>query len=225
MTTNEPDFLHYLKGLDLDFETEGKYNMPKIKGMKFKHLDKASLLGFNYATQPENMDTKENSFIHFFLPDHYIERVWDNLEYYEAIFRQYKGICQPDFSQYTNMPRAMQIWNNYRCMWVSAYYQSLGIHVLPCPRWSDEESYEYCFDGMPHNSCLCISNVGCVQNPHVRELFNLGFQETLNKLTPSQLIIYGKLTDWMKARITCPYIVLESEQQKRIDNWKAKNNL
>lgn len=220
MTTNESDFLNYLKTGDMDFT--GMYDVPTVKGLKLKNLNKAELLGFNYATNPQNMKEHGNSMIHFFLPDSNIERVWNRPDDYIPVFNQYKALIQPDFSQYVGMPKAMLIWQQYRRMWLARYYQDRGLKVIAAPSWSDEESFEYCFDGMPKNSCLCISSVGCIQNPDVRNRFMLGFKETLNRLTPTQIILYGTITNDMKDLMECPWVHLESEQKRRIDAYKRR---
>lgn len=222
MTTNEKDFLHFLKTREFSPELVGKYYVPKIPGVKFKKLDKQHLIGFNYCTKPENMVDRENELVHFYLPDSYIERVWDNPDYYATVFNQYRGIIQPDLSQYTTMPRAMRIWNYYRNMWLASYMNSLGIRVVPSAQWSDEESFEYCFDGMPEGSCVCVSTVGCMQNPKVRMLFNRGFSEMLKRLKPSQLILYGVIDDDIRQRVgKIPYVHQDSEMKVRIDRYRA----
>lgn len=221
MTTNEADFLHYLKTRDI--QVTGQYGIPVVKGIKFKSLSNIDLIGFNCSTSPKNIHERGQSIVHFFLPDEYSERVWNRPDDYEAVFNQYRGIIQPDFSQYVGMPKAMLIWQHYRRMFIAQYYQNKGLRVIPAPCWSDEDSFEYCFDGMPKNSCLCISSVGCVQNPKVRERFNAGFQETLDRLTPSQVIMYGVLDDDMRKRLgNTPYVHIESEQKQRIKIFKNK---
>lgn len=220
MTTNESDFLNYLKTGDMDFT--GKYDAPTVKGLKLKNLNKAELLGFNYATNPQNMKKHGNSMIHFFLPDSNIERVWNRPDDYIPVFNQYKALIQPDFSQYVDMPKAMLIWQHYRRMWLARYYQDKGLRVIAAPCWSDEESFEYCFDGMPKNSCLCISSVGCIQNPTVRNRFMLGLKETIKRLSPAQIILYGCINDGIRDTISgIPYIHMYSEMKTRIDRYKA----
>jgi hypothetical protein len=119
------------------------------------------------------------------------------------------------------MPKAMQIWNHYRRMWMGAYYQREGIRVIPAPCWSDEESFEFCFDGMPKDSTIIISSVGCVQNRLVRARFNRGFDEALKRLTPSQIILYGCIDDDMRLRMDgIPYVHIESDMKRRIDKHK-----
>lgn len=221
MTTNEKDFLHFLKTREFSPELVGRYDVPKIPAVRFKNLEKQHLIGFNYCTNPKNMIDREDELVHFYLPDQYIEQVWNNPDYYSTILGQYKAIIQPDFSQYTTMPRAMRIWNYYRNMWLAAYFTSLGIRVIPSAQWSDEESFEYCFDGMPKNSCICVSTVGCIQSPRVRVLFNEGLSELIKRLEPSQLILYGVIDDDIKRRVDgIPYVHQESEMKVRIDKYK-----
>lgn len=220
MRITDPDFCHYLKTSGM--ELVGIHDVPKVKGIRFKHLHNIKFLGFNYCTQPQLIQ-EGKSYVHFFLPDQYIERVWNNLEHYEAVFGAYKGIVQPDFSLYTDMPRAMQIWQHYRRNWVAQYYQNKGVRVIPSPTWGDEDSFEWCFEGIPKGSCLAISNVGCVQNRINRNIFDVGFHECLQVLEPAQLIIYGTMTDGLRDKISgIEYIHIESEQKVRMRKYSAK---
>ena len=224
MRVGEQDFLHYLKteGMDLT----GKYGIPTVKGIKLKNLDSADLLGFNYCTSTKSIETMSDRFVHFFLPDTYIERAWDNLDYYATLLSMYKGVIQPDFSQYTDMPQAMRIWQHYRRMWLAQYYQNQGLRVIPAPCWSDEDSFEYCFDGMPKGSCLCISSVGCIQNVKAATLFKAGFKETLKQLEPSQIILYGSINDDIRDMMHgIPYKHIESEQKQRISHFLENKTL
>lgn len=56
MTTNESDFLHFLKTRELSFDLAGKYEVPRLKGIKFKDLSSVKLIPFNFATKPQNME-------------------------------------------------------------------------------------------------------------------------------------------------------------------------
>lgn len=71
MTTNESDFLHFLKTRELGFDLVGKYEVPRLKGIKLKDLSSVKLIPFNFATKSENMKTREDEFVHFYLPDTY----------------------------------------------------------------------------------------------------------------------------------------------------------
>lgn len=189
MTTNEPDFLNYLKtdGMELT----GRFDFPKVRGTRLKRTDNLQLIGFNYATNLET-EQKKGKLVHFFLPDYRFKQVWNNPERYIPLFKQYKGIISPDFSVYTDMPLAMQIWNVYRIAWMSAFYQQQGIHVIPSLTWSTKKSYKFCFDWVPKNSAVCISSVGCMADKEVTKLFLQGFEKALEEVNPAQVILYGK---------------------------------
>ena len=62
------------------------------------------------------------------------------------MFRRFRFVCTPDFSMYTDFPLALQINSHYRKHWLGAYWQSKGITVIPTIFWSDERSFEWCFD-------------------------------------------------------------------------------
>ena len=220
MRMTDPDFLHYLKTGNMNL-TEN-FGIPKVKGIKFKDLSKVDLLGFNYCTNPKTMEERENAFVHFFLPDHYIERVWNAPEYYETVFSQYKGIVQPDFSIYTDMPKAMQIWNHYRRNWLAQYYQAKDIRVIPAPNWSDENSFEWCFDGEPEKSTVAISSVGTQLNERSKRLFLLGYQQMMSRLQPKIVLFHGRIPAEITAKMegsngeNSPIIVPIAAYQERL---------
>lgn len=193
MTTNEPDFLNYRKTIESGIELAGEYGFPLVKGIKFKKLKSPELIGFNYATNPATED-KEKKIVHFFLPDYRFQQVWNNPDKYIPIFEQYKAILSPDFSVYTDMPRAMQIFNVYRMAWMSAYYQQQGIKVIPSLTWGAEDTYDFCFDWVPRGSAVCVSSVGCMQNRESTRLFLKGFEKAIEVVEPAQVILYGKAT-------------------------------
>lgn len=218
MTTNEPDFLHYKRTLALDppMEFTGEYGFPKLRGICIKHLDSIDMIGFNYATQ-KGVDP--NFYIHFYLGDYKIEKLWKLPDRYLKVLSRYRGIILPDFSLYTNMPKALQIYNQYRNLWLGAYAQRKGIKVIPSVTWSTEESFNWCFDGLPKKSCICVSTVGCYRNPDSRKVFLLGFKKMVQRLKPHQLIIYGKEIPGMRDIYAGPIHNVKSDMKKRIENW------
>lgn len=216
MTTNEPDFLHFKKTLGLPFEFCGEYDIPCLRGIRIKDLDSIDMIGFNYATQ-KNID--KSLYIHFFLGDYKIEKFWKLPDRYLSILSKYRGIILPDFSLYTTMPKALQIYNYYRNMWLGAYAQYNGVKVIPSVTWSDESSFDWCFDGMPKRSCICVSTVGCYKNPAVRRKFMTGFENMVSRLEPYQLIVYGKPIPEMLSVYDGPVKVIKSDMKKRIQFW------
>ena len=89
------------------------------------------------------------------------------------------------------MPRPMQIWNHYRNQWMGAYWQSKGITVIPTVGWSDEQSFDFCFDGVPREATVTISTFGCWRDKIARDLFMKGYERMLEVLNPQMVLVYG----------------------------------
>ena len=132
--------------------------------------------------------------VHFFIDDYRFERVWQNPERYTQYLEKHPFVVQPDFSTYTDMPKIMQMWNKYRNHLLAWYWQNIcGLDVVPNIMFSDEASFEWCFDGMPKRSTICISNVGVMQNKEWREAFAVGLTETIKRLSPTRILFYGTI--------------------------------
>ena len=146
------------------------------------------------------MEKRKDTVVHFFTPDFLFERVWyhpnKNLEF----LRQFKAVCSPNFSQYTDMPVAMQIWNSYRSKWLSAWWQMNGLHVIPTVNFSDADSFEYTFDGLPHQSLVIISSLGAEKEVAARENFFNGYHKMLEVLEPKQILFYGNKPHWLEGK-------------------------
>ena len=222
MIPNEPDFLNFKKQLHM--ELVGKYGFPKVHGIKLRHPEDIKMIGFNYATNPKTKD-KEKQWVHFFLSDYRFQQIWNHPENYIECFKQYKGIVAPDFSMYTSMPLAMQIYNCYRQAFMCAYYQEHGIKVLPAPGWSDEYSYEWCFDWVPHNSAVVVSTVGCMNSEYTKKLFLRGYEKMCETVEPFQVVIYGKVPKELST-ITPEYYHHKDfmTMRKETDLWKQPKN-
>lgn len=222
MIPNEPDFLNFQKIGNM--ELQGEFGFPKIKGLRLKHPEEVRLLGFNYATNKKTED-KESQWVHFFLPDYRFQQVWNNPQNYIECFKQYKGICSPDFSCYVGMPKAMQIFNVYRMAFLTAYYQRYGIHVLPSITWGEPDTYDWCFSWIPKGSAIVCSTVGCMQNKESTRLFLKGYEEMCKRIEPSNIIIYGKAIPEMKEYSKDFHRVPSMmEMRKETGLWKKPEN-
>ena len=129
----------------------GKFDIPVITADEVTFSD---FIGFNYANTAKDRADKA---VHFFLDDYQFNRVWTDPDRYIERLKRYKYVLTPDFSLYTDFPKALQIYNHYRKHWLGAYWQMCGIRVIPTISWSDEESYSWCFDGEPKHSTVAVS--------------------------------------------------------------------
>ncbi|MDN2452512.1 DUF4417 domain-containing protein [Lactobacillus sp. UCMA15818] len=181
--------------------TVSKYNLDILSNVGFDTFEMpilkaeraipTQLTGFNYALSK----SEHNSFIHFYLDDYQFERVWNSPKKYVELFKKFDGIFTPDFSLYKDMPLPIQIYNVYRSRVLGRYYQDLGIKVIPTVSWSDEKSFDFCFEGLPTHSIVTVSTVGIMNNKFNKEMFIKGFNEMIERIDPREVLIYGKSID------------------------------
>lgn len=178
-----------------NFIGSGIYEIPEISPLEYDNCD---FIGFNYA---KTCKDPEIHGVHFFLDDYQFVRVWQQPDKYINILSKFKYVLSPDFSLYTDFPVAVQIYNHYRKHWLAAYWQMHGINVIPTICWSDEHSFDWCFDGEPTHSTVAVSSVGCMHNKIYKHKFISGYSEMMNRLEPTQIIFYGDVPDECKGNI------------------------
>ncbi len=163
----------------------GKFGIPLLKKCDFIPQ---KLIGFNYVKTTKEY---ENG-VHFFLDDYQFERIWNRpVENIERL-KKFSCVLTPDFSLYTDMPMAMQIWNVYRSRLIGQIMQDEGMRVIPTISWSEESSYEFAFDGIESGSTIALSTVGIVRDKKKRELFLRGIKAAIDAINPSAIVLYGK---------------------------------
>lgn len=177
---------------------DGKYQMPIIENDNFIPKD---IIGFNYAKSGENKEVG----IHFYLDDYQFERIWNNPEEYADVLSEYECIFSPDFSLYMDMPLAMKIWNVYRSRLIGQYYQAHGIKVIPTLSWAEEETFEFCFDGIPEGSIVSVSTIGIKRNKEALEIWKNGMDVMIEKIKPSTILVYGGRLDYDYKKIKVIY--------------------
>ena len=174
------------------FEGVGEFNIPALQSALFQ-VD--NWISFNYA---KGCEEPEQHGIHFFIDDYQFIRLWKDPDRYLEMLGRFQAVCTPDFSTYTDFPKAIQIYNHYRKHWLGAYWQENGINVIPTISWSDEASFEWCFDGEPAGGMVAVSSVGTQGNRRATRLFEAGYEEMKRRLQPIQIIMYGSVPDCAK---------------------------
>lgn len=151
------------------------------------------------------VEARKDYIAHFYYDDYRFIQAWRHPERYIARLRQFKAVISPDFSLYTDFPRALQILSCYRRQWVGAFWQQHGLDVIPDVVWGDRDSYDYCFEGLPHGGTVTVSTVGVKRDPlwngKQDNLFLDGYNEMLKRLEPSTVIVYGDLIDGLEGNI------------------------
>lgn len=203
----------------LQFETDSFYGMPKMQPTQTTGKD--FLRFMDWRTVPE--DTRSKYIAHFYYDDYKFISAWREPEKYIERLSQFKAVISPDFSLYTDFPRALQILSCYRRQWCGAYWQSLGIDVIPDVVWGDKDSFAYCFDGIPAGGTVAVSTVGVKNDPlwngKEGNMFKDGYDEMMKRLRPTTIIIYGDMIDGLEGN----FIQVPSYYGEHRDEWGKKN--
>ena len=162
---------------------------------------------------------REKKGVHFFLDDYQFNRVWTDADRYIPMLQRFKYVLTPDFSLYTDFPKALQIYNHYRKHWLGAYWQMHGINVIPTICWSNRESFEWCFDGEPTQSVVAVSSVGTQNNKEKKQCFLDGYHEMVERLQPTQIIFYGRVPDECKENIIHIKQFSEKWHEAEVSQW------
>ena len=213
-------------GFELDFDEEEKEEDPRDPSCQHNVFENQELaqfphVGFYGIPVMQPTDTTGDKFLrfmdynetkdhggyiaHFFYDDYKFISAWREPDKYLAKLRQFRAVISPDFSLYTDFPRALQILSCYRRQWCGAYWQSQGIDVIPDVVWGDKKSFKYCFDGIPKNSTVAVSSVGVKLdkewNGEKAEMFKVGYDEMMNRLEPTTVLFYGDMIDGLEGNI------------------------
>ena len=173
--------------LNEGLETEGYYDIPKIKGVQYEPL---GAIRFSDIT---NRKYKNGSacVVHFYEDDYKFLRILNDPGKYLALLKKHEAVIAPDFSLYKNKHVAEKIACTYVNFKIGAWLQKCGIKVIPNVRLSGYESAAYALAGVPENSTLAIGAHGCTKNLSNRPEFVEELKMIINLKNPTNLIIYG----------------------------------
>lgn len=202
--------LYNLQFNDLE-RVAGKYQMPIIR-KEIMNAPKKQPIGFNYVLSTKEKDRA----VHMFLDDYQIERLWSSPEAYVEKLMEFECVFTPDFSLYSDMPIAMQIWNTYRSRLVGQIMQDYGIRVLPTVSWGMPETFEFCFDGIEEGSICVVSTIGVKRNGAATEIWRDGMDEMIKRIKPSAIWCYGGRVEYDYKGIPVTYF--ENEVTERFKN-------
>nr|DAZ56707.1 MAG TPA: ParB protein [Caudoviricetes sp.] len=165
--------------------TAGFYQMPLLR--KCTEVP-AELIGFNYML---TTDPRPGLGIHFYVDDYQFERVWNDPGTYCEKLAAFDFVLTPDFSLYLDMPMAMKVWNVYRSRLIGQILQDMGVNVIPTLSWAEDATFQFCFDGIEPGGTVSVSTIGVKRDEAAAEIWEVGMDEAMKRLTPSTVLVYG----------------------------------
>ena len=165
-------------------------SIPKklISYVDAKHLHKLNL--------HKNPDYCIEAFIHFYIDDQKFDGPQSGIwaKPYEAleIVRHFAGIITPDFSTNADFPDPLKRNNTYRMRAFGRWLSVNEIPVINNVRWGTDETWDYCFDGIPYDSIVAIGTVASgIHKIENRPDFEKGLFKMVEVLKPHTILIYG----------------------------------
>jgi len=180
------DALHALER----FPSSNRFGIPDVHRLEVD-LDRDLRL-MSYLTRDDTGLQHRERIAHTFLDDYRIERLWNRPLASWTRIRRFRAALAPDFSLYRDWTLICNLWNIYRARWVACFWQSRGVTVIPVANWTDQDSYEWCFAGLPFRATLAIG-VPDLRDHLTRHLFECGYRAMEEHLEPRTVIVYGTL--------------------------------
>lgn len=134
------------------------------------------------------------AFVHFFSNDYEFDGqggIWQDTTRHIPLLERYKGVISPDFSLYSDGGRIPLLWNTYRNRLVQCHLERLGFEVIPSVSWAGQNTYEFCFNGIPRNSVVAVSTLGVMKSAAKKSMFEDGYREMCCHLSPEFVVLYG----------------------------------
>lgn len=178
------------------FDVIGKWDIPVIKKQDIPLKDVRLIA---YSDTKRN-DRPENTAcgVHFFIDDYRFAGIYNNPERSLEKLSQYAFLLTPDYSAYTDMNCWRQLESVAHSHWVGAYWQSVGLKVVPTMTWSDQKSCSFCNDGVEKGCVVAVGMVGCKQE---KQKFLCGYNKMLEAIEPSAVICFGDPLDEMEGNL------------------------
>jgi hypothetical protein len=173
-----------------EFVCVGDYDIPLLEKQDIGVT--TGLRWIPYTSSGSYPGDRSKAAVHFFIYDAGFENIWDNPIKLKKL-KDYAYVTTPDFSTYTDMPLAFQIWNRFRSHWIGCYMQrTFKLKVIPTLCWSTRESFKFTFDGIPEGSVCIANSMGIKKTDHfICDNHRSGLREAIAQLEPERILVYG----------------------------------
>ena len=167
------------------YEKSGIYSFPLIKKQDID-LTNLNLIAYS-DTKLNDKELNKLKGVHFFIDDYRFEGVYNSPYRSLDKLKQYRFVCTPDYSIYSEMDKWRKIENIAKNRWMGAFWQENEIFVVPTISWGKPSTFEFCFDGVEEGSIVAISTLGCKK---AKRDFLIGYEEMKKRIKPQAIICF-----------------------------------
>lgn len=166
--------------------------LPTLRGW-FEDIPAGEMIPYDRRSH-----AKAGDIIHFFIQDKLFRSFLDDPGKHIDKLRKSSCIIGPDPTILAYEQPLQQNYSIFRSREVSAFCEQHGVPVIPNVRWGDRRSYPYVFSGIPVGSVVAIGTLGLMRRKKgtsglPRELFKEGLRETIERIRPRRVLIYGSM--------------------------------
>ncbi len=165
-----------------------------------------------------------NVFFHCFIHDFQFSNLITETKKHIADFAGFGEIICPDPTITVGGSKTINQAQIYFSRAVGFYLQKNGVFAIPCVRWGDASTYDYCFLGVPKNYIVSISTHGCIMpckenSNELRNIFVSGLPVMLKDLAPKYVVVYGRMPEdiFGPYKNATKFIHFQSDLQKYYD--------
>ena len=130
-----------------------KWQMPIVSPIYDKQVLQLEIMGYDRLAH----DNSLNYGVHFYCDDH---KILSSLRSVESVYNRIKNhpfIIGPDYSIKMNMPFPQKLSNSFYIKLVTAWYQHMGLIVVPNIVWAEDEHIGAYLEGYPIGSIVAIN--------------------------------------------------------------------
>ena len=150
----DDDFQSYLvEGAIFD----GDADIPCM--LQFKNIIIPKIIA-PYTARKRTKD--KNTFFHCFIHDFQFSNLITDTKKHISEISSFDGMICPDPTITIGGSKTINQAQVYFSRAVGFYLQKHGVFAIPCVRWGDPSTYDYCFLGVPTNYIVAISTHGCI---------------------------------------------------------------
>lgn len=174
---------------------EGEADIPCMMAFKNIVLPKG-LIAYNERKRAKS----KRLFLHCFIHDYLFSSLIKDTKNKLPEIANFDGLICPDPTITIGGSRTINQAQVYFSRAVGFYAQKHGVFAIPCVRWGDPSTYDYCFLGVPKNYIVAISTHGCIMpckenSNELRNAFINGLAVMLERLEPKYVVVYGRMPD------------------------------
>ncbi len=170
----------------------------------------------------------KNVFLHCFIHDFQFSNLITETKKHVEELTEFDGVICPDPTISIGGSRTINQAQVYFSRAVGFYLQKHGVNAIPCVRWGDSSTFDYCFLGVPKHYIVAISTHGCIMpsknnNNLLRNIFIKGLPIMLERLKPKYVIVYGRMPEEIFGlyKSKTQFIHFDSDLQNYFNKRKA----